>query len=168
MAELEQSRKRNATHIIPTRSKSKIAHTLSWPVGAEEISRALAPATQLTEMVLHFREGFREEERRRAGIYRVIGVSYVANPLRLNSDPLEEIPLFNRWEIIVGPVPRALRHKVHELVLSSALPRIRDWLNERSKLELGGAEHLKFFYCEQGERFYSEEDERIEPLRIEE
>jgi hypothetical protein len=165
MNELDSTTKRDATYVIPTRTKYRIAHILSWPVGAEEISRAMTPVSQLTELALHFRDGFREEGKRRHGIYRVIGVSYVAKPLRINSDPSDGIALFNRWEIAVGPVPRILRHKIHEYILSSALPAIRDWLDQRSSLELEGAEHLTFFYNDKSEQFYLEADERLMPLR---
>lgn len=165
MSEPEPTIKRDTGYFIPTRSKSKIAHTLSWPVGAGEISSVMASVGQFSELVLHFREGFREDISRRQGIYRLIGVTYVANPLRINSDPTDGVPLFNRWELIVGPVPRTLRHKLHELILSSALPQIRDWLDERSNLNLSGSDHLRFFYREQGEQFYSEGDQRLEPVR---
>jgi hypothetical protein len=40
--------------IIPTLSRSKISHDLSYPIGAESISAALASAVQLPEVRLHF------------------------------------------------------------------------------------------------------------------
>jgi hypothetical protein len=165
MTEPENLAVRNAAYVIPTRTKSKIAHTLSWPVGTEQISRAIASASQLNELVLHFRDGFREEEKRRCGIYRPISVSYMANP-KASASSVDGIPLFNRWEIHVGPVPRTLRHKAQEFLKSSALPAIQDWLNGRSNLEMEGAEHLTFFYDDKKEQFYSVTDERLIPLRI--
>jgi len=163
MTESKNISERGAAYVIPTRTKYKIAHTLSWPIGAEQISRALGTVTQLNELVLYFRNGFREEEKRRGGIYRLICISYVAPN---TSAPYGAyIPLHNRWEISVGPVPRTLRHKMHEYILSSALPAIRDWLSARSTLDMGGSEHLTFFYNDKSEQFYSQTDELLMPLR---
>jgi hypothetical protein len=41
-------------YIIPTLSKSKISHHLSYPVGAAAVSIALASVAQLPEVKLHF------------------------------------------------------------------------------------------------------------------
>jgi hypothetical protein len=44
-------------YTIPTLSKAKISHHLSYPVGATAISLALASAAQLPELKLHFYSG---------------------------------------------------------------------------------------------------------------
>lgn len=155
----------DSTYVIPTRTKWKIAQTLSWPVGAEDVSQALKSVSQLSELVLHFRAYRAHEMKRRNGIYEVIRVSYMGTTKTVNPVSAEGIALFNRWEIVVNPVPRNLRHKVHEHILSSALPAVRDWLHERPNLELEGAEHLRFFYNEKSDRFSSEADGRLQPLR---
>ena len=40
--------------LIPTRSKGKISQLLSYPIGAERVSSALASVPQYKELVLHF------------------------------------------------------------------------------------------------------------------
>lgn len=43
---------------IPTLSKAKISHMLSYPIGARDVSTALSSAVQLPELKLHFYSGF--------------------------------------------------------------------------------------------------------------
>jgi len=40
--------------IIPTQHKSKIPHTLSYPIGAKAISEALWGVPQFPELTVHF------------------------------------------------------------------------------------------------------------------
>jgi hypothetical protein len=44
--------------IIPTLSRAKISCNLSYPIGAEQISAALAETAQLPDLKLHFYAGF--------------------------------------------------------------------------------------------------------------
>ena len=50
----DQAVEENKPIIIPTRFKAKISHELSFPIGAEKISIALASVPQLAQLVLHF------------------------------------------------------------------------------------------------------------------
>jgi hypothetical protein len=40
--------------MIPTRSKAKISHLLSFPIGAERISKAFAGTPRIAKLFLHF------------------------------------------------------------------------------------------------------------------
>jgi hypothetical protein len=146
--------------IIPTRYKSKIAQYLSYPIGAEQISAALAAAPQFGELELCFCSNqFNREWRRgnyqflRAWHYKSHGL---INPsVRARSD----------WEINVQPVPRILRHRIHQYIVETALPQMAHWLVELSKLQQGGGASLTFMYDEKGEEFITRRFTGLAPLR---
>ncbi len=73
--------------------------------------------------------------------------------------------LSNRWEIIVQPVPRSVRHRIKQYILGSALPQIADWLSDRSQLAQQGSDMLTFFYDEKTEEFTARPLTSLEPLR---
>jgi hypothetical protein len=108
-------------YIIPTLSRAKISHHLSYPVGAAAVSMALASAKQLPDVKLHFY--FWSDLWLRNGHYEFFRVEYLNN-----ATPAEEWPissLFKRppqycWEIVVQPVPRVNRHRINEYILESA------------------------------------------------
>jgi hypothetical protein len=154
-------------YIIPTVSKSKISHHLSYPVGAAAVSTALASVTQLPELKLHFY--FYSEHSLRRGHYEFLRVEYLNNAL----PPAAEWPIWllysrppqYRWEIIVQAVPRVNRHRINEYILKTALPQVGIWLSERTGLSQQGNDMLTFFYDEKAEKFESRLVTRLEPLR---
>jgi hypothetical protein len=116
--------------IIPTRYKSKIPHTLSYPVGAKAISEALRDAPQFSELTVCF--SFWNQLARHHGTaapYRVIDALY-SGPIRFfsASRTIEEQSHDPRWTITVHAVPRALRHEIQAKIIAEALPAIRSWL----------------------------------------
>ena len=154
-------------YVIPTLSRSKISHHLSYPVGAAAVSIALASATQLPELKLHFY--FYSERSLRRGHYEFLRVEYLNNAL----PPAAEWPIWllysrppqYRWEIIVQAVPRVNRHRINEYILKTALPQAGIWLSERTGLSQQGNDMLTFFYDEKAEKFESKPLTRLEPLR---
>src|SRR5512141_3066597 len=121
--------------LIPTLSKAKIASKISYPVGAEQVSSALASSSQFHELRLHFYSMFDHGLRR--GHYEVLRVEYLNNARPAKEWPITSLynrPPQYRWEIVVQPVPRLLRHTVRQYVIESALPRIAQWLDERAGL----------------------------------
>src|SRR6266481_3758973 len=140
--------------VIPTASRAKISHNLSYPVGAECVSIALAFVPQLPELKLHFYSGF--DVQLRSGHYEFLRVEYLDN-----ARPQQEWPISSlykrleqgRWEIVVQPVPRTLRHPVKQYILDSALGQIAQWLIQRKGLAQQGNDILAFFYDEKGEEF---------------
>lgn len=158
----------NEQFIIPTASKAKISHKLSYPVGAELISIALASVPQLAGIRLHFYSGI--DHRLRWGHYEFLRVEY-----RNNERPLEEYPILSlygrpaqyRWEIVVQPVPRTLRHRVREYIQESALPGMDEWLMQRKALAQRGGDILAFFYDEEADDLVVRHLTRLEPLRSE-
>lgn len=71
----------------------------------------------------------------------------------------------SRWEIAVQPVPRALRHRIEQFIIDSALAQIAQWLIQRKELAQPGNDILAFFYDEKSEEFVARHLTRLEPLR---
>jgi hypothetical protein len=151
------------TVIIPTRTKAKVSHELSFPIGAERISMALASVMQLPQLVLHFRSDRWNQVR--FGHYPFLSVTYSGKEWTNNPVDSSGIPLFNRWEIEVNPVPRILRHRIQQYILDSALPQIRQWLDQRADLAHEGSDTLDFFFDEEKEEFVPKLLARPQPLR---
>ena len=115
--------------IIPTKLKSKIPRTLSWPLGAEEISTAFAMAPQFEELMITFNyfnlertalhhwpsmELFKVEYRRLSGL----SIPHAA---------IERGGLERSWNIRVAPVLRAERKRMHDQLVMK-LPEAAKWL----------------------------------------
>jgi len=153
-------------YTVPTASKAKISHHLSYPIGAAAVSLALASAVQLPELKLHFY--FWSDLWLRSRHYEFLRVEYLNN-----ATPAEEFPILRlhkrppqyRWEIVVQPVPRLIRHRIKQYILESALPEIAGWLSDRAELAQQGSDMLTFFYDEKVEEFQTRPLTRLEPLR---
>jgi hypothetical protein len=84
-------------HIIPARFKGKISQALSYPLGAEIISRLLSAIFQENEIELRFRKPF-QFLRDRGKPYDVISAVYCDRMnLGLSGGP--------PWQITIAPVP---------------------------------------------------------------
>ncbi len=149
--------------IIPTRYKAKISGELSFPIGAEKISAALASVPQLSKLVLQFGSDYKQKTR--SGRYTCLRVRYARLSLPVNPLSSSGIPLFNEWEIEVKPVPRSHRHRIQEHILHIALLQIERWLLERTQLEQRGSDSLTIVYDEENELFSEEQETRLEPIR---
>jgi hypothetical protein len=152
-------------YIIPTLSKAKISHHLSYPIGAAAVSMALGSVAQLPELKLHFY--FQFDSALRRGHYEFLRVEYLNN-----ASPAEQWPIWHLhrrpqycWEVVVQPVPRVNRHRINSYILESALSQVCDWLSERTGLSQQGSDMLTFFYDEKAEKFESRPLTRLEPLR---
>jgi hypothetical protein len=117
--------------IIPTRYRTRIPHTLSYPVGAKAISEALIGVPQFGELAAEF--WFWNQLARHHGTatpYRVMQVQY-SGPKRFfsASKSMEEKGHYSpSWKIIVDAVPRSLRHLIQGKIIAEVLPSIRAWL----------------------------------------
>lgn len=152
------------TVIIPTGVKDKIPHDLSFPIGAERISIALASTTQLPLLVLHFRS-YRFKQVR-LGHSPFLSATYSGQEMSAVNCLLPTgVPLFNQWQIEVMPVSRVFRHLVQQYILDSALPRVKDWLDQRVDLEHPGVETIGFFFNESKEEFVERQQARRQPTR---
>jgi hypothetical protein len=156
----------NQQFVIPTVSRARISHKLSYPVGAERISAVLASVPQLVELRVRFYSGF--DHQLRTGHYEFLRVEYLNN-----ARPSQEWPISDlygrseqgRWEIVVQPIPRTLRHRAKQYILDSALTQMAQWLTQRKELVQRGNDILAFFYDENGEEFVVRQLTRLEPFR---
>ena len=119
-------------HIIPTRLKSKIPHTLSYPIGAKTISEALIGVPQFDDLTLNFWFSNRPAPHQETATpYRVLQVQF-SGPKRFFSmerSRSEKGCYYDpQWTIEVRAVPRSLRHLIQNKILAEALPLIRLWL----------------------------------------
>jgi hypothetical protein len=140
--------------MIPTEYKAKIAHTLSWPIGAEALSTALADAPQLAEFKLTFYDqpvwpATEFQRLLRANLpYRILELKYApaSHPSLSASNYLIEEGWYDAsWKLTIYPVLRPLRHAAAELLREQGLPavvawlqsaKVPGWLNRRHALEL--------------------------------
>jgi hypothetical protein len=152
--------------VIPTMSKAKISRDLSYPIGAEAISRAVEEVPQLPLLRLQFYHS--SDLHLRWGRYEFLRVEYLND-----ATPLDEYPvsrLFDRppqyqWEIVVQPVPRVHRHRIKTYIAESALNEVRGWLMQRVDYVQSGSEVLAFFYDEKLDEFQVRRVARLEPVR---
>ena len=152
---------------IPTLSRTKISRNLSYPVGAEQISLELASTAQLPEIKLHFYSS-KFNIGLRKGHYEFLRVEYLNNARPAEKWPVTSLygrPAQWRWEIVVQPVPRIVRHRVKQYIINLALPQIANWLAERTCLEQQGSDILAFFYDEKSEEFIPRQLTHLEPLQ---
>jgi len=152
---------------IPTLSRTKISRNLSYPIGAEQISLALASTAQLPEIKLHFFSS-KFNIGLRNGHYEFLRVEYLNNARPAEKWPVTSLygrPPQWRWEIVVQPVLRLVRHRVKQYILNSALPQIAIWLGEHACLDQQGSDILAFFYDEKSEEFIPRRLTHLEPSR---
>jgi hypothetical protein len=153
--------------VIPTAAKSKVSGSLSYPVGAERISAALASCAQRSEIKLNFYSS-RFNRGSRSGCYEFLRVEYLNNGRPAQEGPILDLwgrPPQGRWEIVVQPVPRVVRRRVNQYIVGSALQQISKWLDERTHLAKRGNDILAFFYDEKSEEFTARQLTRLEPIR---
>jgi hypothetical protein len=153
--------------IIPTLSRTKISRNLSYPIGAEQLSAALAATSQLPDLKLHFYSGF--DVGLRSGHYEFLRVEYLNQATPSEKWPISSLykrPPQYRWEIVVQPVPRVFRHRIKQYVVDSALPQIADWLIERAQLAQRGNDILAFFYDDKADDLIARQLSHLEPLRV--
>ncbi len=152
--------------VIPTVSKAKISHDLSYPVGAEAISKALDGIPQISLLRLHFH--YWSDFSLRRGKYEFLRVEYLSNvtpPEHYPVSPLYQRPPQYQWEILVQPVPRAHRHQIKTYIMDSALAEIKEWLAQRVDFVQNGSDILAFFYDEKLGKFETYQIAHLEPVR---
>ena len=117
-------------HIFPTHHRDKHGKKVSFPIGAEVLSRALLGVPQHAMIRCHFYVG--DMERRAAKpIEHVLHVVY-SQQLRAghHSEDADARGVFDsKWSITVFAVPGTLRHQIKTLLTTEALPNVvRTWL----------------------------------------
>lgn len=155
-------------HIIPTRYRDKTPSTLSYPIGAELLSEALAGTPQYEKLRLWFSHFNRKSEPKtlealvaRGRPAEVVSISFYSAASGMSSEPGGE------WFIRIRSVPRDFKSLVREGLLSHGLPAIRNWLmRDKPEIveELAGG--VRVFLNPADKSIFTESHVRFDQVRI--
>lgn len=136
--------------MIPTRSKSKLPKTLSYPLGAQAISEARAEAPHAADFTLSFSDtpvwpASEFQRRLREGTAYLVFVA-AFEPVHktgyLGAKALIERGRYEaHWTLKVNPVRRELRHAVAELLRAQGVPAVVEWLRSAGEAGWEGHRH---------------------------
>jgi hypothetical protein len=117
--------------LFPTRSKEKIGSYLSWPAGAQSVSRALAASAQAGRIELRFSAHWPTYSRGQwPARFLVARVEYSRHrtPHRTGhwADPA--------WQICIHPVPRESKTVIRSALETDGFARIASWLKSHEHL----------------------------------
>lgn len=136
--------------MIPTRHKARLPKSLSWPLGAEAISAALADAPHVADLTLSFADSpvwpASEFQRllRESRPYPLLVAQYrpASKPGYGGMTALVERGWFEaKWELQVNPVPRADRAAAAAALRETGLPAVAEWLRSSGRAGWEGRAH---------------------------
>jgi len=123
--------------MIPTRFRDKLPGYLTYPLGAEALSEALAGLPHAEDLSIGFSErpvifasDFQRDLAERRP-YTVLKAGYrpAQSPGISGSNAgIDQGWYDERWELAVFPVLRELRAAVKDLLLKEGLPAVAEWL----------------------------------------
>ena len=157
---------RRVETMIPTTYKSKLPHTLSYPVGSEAVSEGLKGVPQESALSIGFYDHpttFASELkklRERKSPYPIFAATYrhVQPGLSASNQFIAEGWYEETWELKVYPVPRALKSVARQALLTEGLPRIKKWLSaERPPAWRSGRKRCEIFFVESDGRIIMRE-----------
>jgi hypothetical protein len=123
-------------HIFPTSHRDKHAKTVSFPLGAEALSRTLDGVPQHDLLTCSFYAGGPHADKDKEQIH-LLHVTYRQRARSFfDSGDAGARGLFDpRWSITVFAVPKGLRHLAKTLLLEQGLPALaRPWLIKHAPL----------------------------------
>jgi hypothetical protein len=147
--------------MFPVKFKSKIPHTESYPLKAGEVSAALTGVPQEDFLKISFWHFVQMRDRNRR-VLPLVTVAYSRwhVDLTTSSDWISEGWLDPTWEISISAVPRTLRHFINSLLVSEALPHLRNWLEARKDLHgRFGRDGIRVVFDKQMEKLQYERTE---------
>lgn len=124
--------------MLHPRWRQKLSERLSYPIGAELLSRELEKHPELPKLELRFSSSpiLSESEFRRMLEnrlpYVVLRVQFVRWDKRLSygDDQWIQEYLRGKWTLDVFPVLRSLKSRVKEKLTSEALPQVAAWMTK--------------------------------------
>ena len=147
--------------VFPTRYKSKLPQTLSYPVGAELISSALQDVPQSNLLDIGFYWGNRAGGlQRQAEAYKFFLVQYkYTRPSHSSSNHMIKNGWYKpKWGITVYAALRPVRHIVKKLMKDEGFPKVHAWLNVRGQItEEETIQTIAVLFDETDERLLFEE-----------
>lgn len=129
--------------LIPTRNKSKLPKSMSYPLGAKEISEALAEVPQYNELSVTFIDRstfwaskFNESIKNKEQI-QVVEINYTRLKGGISTPKkwLEEGYPYSGWNIKIYAVPKENRHQANAALKAIVLPRLKEWLIDIGPIE---------------------------------
>lgn len=118
-------------NMIPTSYKAKLSCKLSWPLGAERISKEMESVPQLASFILSF-YGHDQNAVLKSKEVRVIEIEY--SFAKAISESMIRLGYgVPKWHIHIYPVPRELKSRISQL-LEPMCSQLREWCLARSKL----------------------------------
>jgi hypothetical protein len=129
--------------IIPTRLKSRLPGHLSYPIGAQAISNALAGLPRVEAFTITFYDQVVWPASESARIlrdqlpYHLMEVRFTprTKPNYGGARALIEAGYYDeKWDLQVNPVLRELRHMANELLRNHGLPMVAEWLQSSGKV----------------------------------
>jgi len=107
--------------VIPTLYKTRLPPELSYPIGAKVLSEHLANVPHFSEFRICFSDVVSAWK---SSFQQMLpeGADYEIDTARL----------WSPFEIFVYPVQGGLKHAAHEALVSHGLPKLRDWIVQRS------------------------------------
>lgn len=120
-------------HIFQTLFRAKHSHLVSYPLGAEALSQALAGIPQHAAVKCEFVAGNSHQHLDKP-LFLVLTASYQRRERNFNDGPDADARgvFLPRWTITVFAVPKTLRHAV-KTALADGLPNIlRPWFIEHA------------------------------------
>jgi hypothetical protein len=103
--------------LIPTLYKTRLSREFSYPVGAELLSEQLEGVPNFAEFHICFSDVVSAWKSKFQQILAT-GADYEVIRARL----------WTPFEIFIYPVRRPLKHAVQEALLSTGLPKMREWI----------------------------------------
>ena len=154
--------------IFPTDYRQKHSKAVSFPIGAEALSRVLSDVPQAKFISCSFYA--QSQARSRRDEYPILSVGYRKRPLSFHdSARAYELGVLDpKWDISVYAVPVDLRHKVKLLLINEALPNtVLRWLQTWSHLgQQTGQRGVFLTYVVASETIRAEETGDLDPERI--
>ena len=124
--------------VIPTDRKQKLPARLSYPLGAKEVSEALAGVPQFDRFALSFHgrpmhSAVEFDAVLRAGAPHLVfrAAFHKREPFLSSPNLFVESGWYDpQWELTVYPVPRQHRHAANVALTKQALPKVKQWLSQ--------------------------------------
>jgi hypothetical protein len=109
-------------------SKSPIPKTESYPLKLSDLQQTLEGVPQSERLDVQFWRYERAEDRSKT-VKKILTLSYSRSKVGLttSTDSIEHL-IQPKWRIQVSPVPKDLRHHIHDLLIAEALPHAKEWL----------------------------------------
>ncbi len=133
--------------MFPTRARTKIPQSLSYPLKAKAVSEALSDVPQMDELEISFSNRYTPTKLRALPQFALVEVWYhfwEANRFM----PHRPHEGHGRWTITVYAIPVEIRARVTQLLHDEALPKLRTWLHTNADVSNQRSCRIEVFYHE--------------------